>query len=327
MTGIALDIPSGSTAFELAEWVEGMLLISMQDSISRSAILAHFPAGQSPDSAEFGELLIEIERRSKVAPDVYPFRVSQESIVRVEADLDAAYELLVLLSMSESPFRLSSQYNLANSHFEFIIREALLHLGGPGAKCKRFGWPNDDGRPEHFPEAVEWIAEQMGLSCYNPKLIADDDDKDGGVDLVSWRPFADQSPSFPVWLTQCTVQAAFENKAKDIVGNRWMRMIDFGTPPAVVLSVPFAIPPEAKVRTTVNFTADIFLDRMRIAHCINPRPMMKLEPEYEALEIWVGKERAALVSMFDETADPSGPKPRLPKPKRPMRFNKSRGMP
>lgn len=316
MTAPMLEAPTDHTAFGLAEWVEIYMVLNDVDSLSRSALNRLFPAGQAPDGAEFDQLFGEVRRRAELAPELYPFRDREESVVR-EPDVDGRiYRLLLILSIEAAPFRLESRYNEINPAFELVTREALLsYMGGKG-KARRFGWPNGDGRPEHLGHAVEWLASEMELPVGVVWDDVDINDKDGGIDVAAWRPFADRSPSFSVWLAQCTVQASYERKAGDIKPEMWMAWIQFGQLPETVLSIPYAIPLEAKLRGQLKYSFNVVLDRLRLCELLEDPTSLSNFDEYSGITEWVtaeiSKTRAAL-------STPGAKAPRMAKRRRPRR--------
>ncbi|WP_146082996.1 hypothetical protein [Rathayibacter sp. AY1E8] len=300
MTEITLDPPANFSAFELAEWIEFHLLLNGLESISRSSIMQKFPAGQSPDAAEMDQLFSEIRRRSILCESLYPYREVDESIA-VDSEIDGrVYQLLLILSLRSAPFRLENRYNEINPAFELITREALISNLGDRARAVRFGWPSDDGRPERLDAAVTWLAKELGLSEGNTSGDIDSSDKDGGIDVVGWKPFSDGAPAFPVWLVQCTVQATYERKPSDVKPEKWMAWIKFGKPPGIALSIPYAIPPDAKIWGTLRWSAGLILDRLRLCEDLRTTDALLSHREHDELPAWIvleiAKIRAALLS-------------------------------
>lgn len=317
MTAALSEAPTDFTAFELSEWIEGHLFLNDLSSISRATISTFFPAGQGPDGAEIDQLFAEIRRRAEHAPSMYPFRAIDE-IIQIEESIDStAYFLLQILSIEGAPFRLENRFNEINPSFELITREALISYGGPSAQGRRFGWPNGDGRPEHLGDAVTWLADEMGLGVGVVSSEVDPDDKDGGIDVAAWSPFPDGSPSFTTYLAQCTVQMTYERKPGDVVPEKWIAWIRFGRAPEIVLSVPFAIPLNAKVRTELKYKVNVLLDRLRIVYLLD-RGSSRLDafPEYEYMREWTQTE---VVLTREALARPSGKQPRRPKIRKPIR--------
>ena len=312
------ETPTDFTPFELAEWLEMHLLINDAQSVSRASLTTYFPAGQAPDGAEIDQLFGEIRRRAEDAPSIYPFRAIDER-VEVDPNVDATvYFFLLVLSIAGAPFRTENRFNEANPSFELLTREALISYGGHGAKGVRFGWPNGDGRPEHLGDAVEWLAAAMGLGVGIVEDEVDSDDKDGGIDVAAWVPFPDKAPSFTSYLAQCTVQLTYERKPADVVPEKWVAWIRFGKAPETVLSVPFAIPLDAKIRTSLKYQVNLLLDRLRLAHLLDHGPnAVQSFPEHAHMREWTQQE---VIRTKAELSKPSGTRPRRPKQRKPLKL-------
>lgn len=310
-----IEKPSGSTPFELADWVELNMVLQDLSSVSRTTIVSLFASGQAPDGAELDELFAEIRRRASIAPSVYPFRAPANSI-HLDRVVDARiYRLLLALSVESAPFRKESRYGEVNPIFELVTREALLSYMG-GGEARRFGWPNGDGRPEHLADAVEWLAAEMGVPVGVVRDEVDEDDKDGGIDVAAWRPFADRASSFSVYLAQCTVQATYERKPADVEPKKWTAWIQIGRDPEIVLSIPYAIPPNAKVRSQLKYRANVLLDRLRICEMLESSNNLNKFPEYDAMKGWADKE---IQRTKDELTAGSKRKPRMAKTRKPLK--------
>lgn len=325
MTMVMLEPPTDYTAFELAEWLEIYMLLNGLTSLSRSGIGVLFPAGQSPDGAELDQLFGEVRRRADLSPTLYPYRVLEESVVRADHVDGRIYEFLLSLSIERAPFRVESRYNEVNPSFELVTREALIQYSGGGGQGRRFGWPNGDGRPEHLGKAVEWLASEMGLSVGVVWEDVDDDDKDGGIDVAVWKPFADRSPSFSVWLAQCTVQATYERKAADIQPEMWMAWINFGKAPEEVLCIPYAIPHDAKVRNHLKYSFNLVLDRFRLCELLDSHSNMQSFDEYETIATWIKAEKEKTRAALLAPPDPKKSKtPKIAKRRRPRRLSEAK---
>jgi hypothetical protein len=128
---------------------------------------------------------------------------------------------------------------LAEIAFERLGAKAMEGLLGEPASAVRFGWPSDEGRPPEFNLAIKWLAERMGIAPgagYRPPRR-----KDGGVDVVAWRPFPDRRSGFPVFLVQCTLQERIQDKALDIDTRIWSSWLTLDSEPSTVLAVPGTI--------------------------------------------------------------------------------------
>jgi hypothetical protein len=196
------------------------------------------------------------------------------------------YEFLLWLSISD---RYKEEYRVSEIEemFDNLVKKALLAYLGPGAQVLRFAHPSREGRPKGFKDAVNWLADKLDLptNSLDPRSAR----KDGGVDVVAWRPFRDTRSAFLIILCQCTVQARWAPKRYDIDLSLWRDWIAFGTSPLSAVAIPFAIPRSfddqwEEVRRTVS----IVFDRYRLGELLEPQQVEQLEE----MRAWVEAERA-----------------------------------
>lgn len=316
MTTPLLEVPTDFTAFDLAEWAETIMVLEGKGALSRTAIAALFPAGQGPDAAELDELLAEIRRRAEAALQAYPFRTHEESIVLNTEVNPTIYFFLLILSLESSPYRNENRFGEISPLLELLTREAMLAYLGEGAEATRFG-SGTDGRPVDLAAAVAWLAERMGLETLEEAIETDidRDDKDGGIDVVAWHSFADGAPSFSSFLVQCTTQATYERKPADVTPEKWSSWIRFGRDPSIGLSIPFAIPQDAKIRQRLRYSVNVLLDRLRICELLSGRDMSPLQKDLAQMRSWTTDE---IEKILTAVANPQKP-PRLAKPRRPRK--------
>ncbi len=149
----------------------------------------------------------------------------------------------------------------AATAFEDLVAHVAGQLHGDFGKARSFAFPSPIGRPREFPAAVRWLADEMGLrvgSAYRPPLR-----KDGGVDVVVWRPFPGAHSGFPVTLLQCTVGAELRRKARDIDVRMWSGWLALDIEPATALAFPFVLS-DATAWNELSRTTTV-LDRGRLA--------------------------------------------------------------
>lgn len=146
--------------------------------------------------------------------------------------------------------------------------------------------------------------------------VDDDDDEedlplrtysDGGVDVVAWHHFRDGRAGFPVLLAQCTVQAKWRPKTRDISTTLWRSWIDFPTRPQKVLVIPFAVPEGKAWWRDRNRLAGMILDRMRVSELLEECDDDWLIDLASERTEWLKKEREN-VAKDEEPAEPTEPK-------------------
>jgi hypothetical protein len=308
MTVPGLDPPASFDAWELANWIEETMVLSGDKSWSRTAILESFPSGSEPDQAEVDFGFAEIARRCDVAPDIYPFQIDETRSLVQRRDIDArVYEFLVIAGLAGAAYRKRSQHIKVNAMFDLLVREAIKnYFGGVGAEAVRFCYPTRDGRPKSLLKATPWLAKKMGLEIVTLRGL-DDDDKDAGVDVVAWRPFAGGGGAFEHVLMQNTLALDYKRKPGDITPTRWLKMIDFGVLPSIGLAVPFAVEPGSKDFARVSDQAMIVLNRLRLTEYLNGVDLSSY-PEWDSIGEWVPKQRAATLTALGKAAKSAGRK-------------------
>lgn len=226
----------------LADWIETTLLIRDGAQLGAGA-LQDMASTEVRASAPQLELALGVmRRRSELLGSSYPFEVHEWAVRAVEDSSASPYAALVLLTPGGAARQVvhsvpSSEMAVV---FERITERAVARLWGSEGRAIRFGWPSDVGRPPEFPLAVPWLAGRLGLQAgvgYRPPRR-----KDGGVDVVGWRPFPDGRSGFPIVLVQCTLQADILAKSRDVDARLWASWLVMDEEPATALAVPQTIP-------------------------------------------------------------------------------------
>jgi hypothetical protein len=206
-----------------------------------------------------------IKRRSEVLLDSYPFEVKSVGMVRRQDWNKLPYSFLLRISSSVShDFSLASDQNTERvESFEKLVVVAMQNLMGFGSKAIRFGFPSED-RPIEFPRAIEWLSNRMGIKsgeAYRPPRR-----KDGGVDVVAWRPFKDRRNGFPVYLVQVTCEKNFSHKIYDVDLRLWSGWLNLDSDPVSVLAVPTTISPGEEWNEISSRV--VVLERIRICELL-----------------------------------------------------------
>jgi hypothetical protein len=253
------------TAEGLADLVEvGMLSrgVSGLSAPEARELLAQ-AAGTRTESADMA--LNVMQRREGLLGGRYPFNISAVGVRLRKNAHDVPYTSLLLLSSRTSPFRMATG-GLAEAAtiLESLTCAAVRGLLGGPAQAVRFGWPSEHGRPREFPDAIRWLAAQMGVSVgssyRSPRR------QDGGVDVVGWRPFGDGQPGFPILLVQCTLERDFVHKSGDIDLRLWSGWLAFDIDPMAALAIPLTVASAEDWKEMA--TRVIVLDRLRLASLI-----------------------------------------------------------
>lgn len=255
----------------VADWIETSVLISASGHFGRDKLddLANVEINAAP--MKIAMALEVMSKRASTLGDCYPFVVSDLAVLRRASPLGSYYASLLHLtpnSVARQTVRATETAEMGEL-LEEIAETALANFWGVGGNALSFGYPSRHGRPEAFDQAVIWLARQIGLEPgrgYRPPRR-----KDGGVDVVAWRQFADRRPGFPVALAQCTIQAETFTKTTDIDLRLWASWLAMDSDPLSLLVLPGTIRaagPDWQQLTTVVMV----VDRVRLMDLLSRVP-------------------------------------------------------
>ena len=275
----------------IADWIESTVLTRGRP-ISRGALENAGMSDAGIPEEQIAGAVLRMKKRAEVLGAAYPIEIDQVSFRPASGKRENTYSVLLQLSPG-SPVRQlihSRPNDFMSILLETLAVDAMTSLLGPDSRALRFGYPSDVGRPEQFHQAIGWLADQMGIESgagYKPPRR-----KDGGVDVVAWRPFRDRRSGFPIYLVQCTMQRELFSKARDIDLRLWAGWLRFDVDPMTVLAVPGTISPgvdwdELAVRSLV-------LDRIRLSGLTPENPMLNDSSAKE----WVNSNYATLKDLL-----------------------------
>lgn len=284
--------PGVRDASALADWAESVVLVEERETLGRGPLRGRLGDAGPGDEVELGLLFSEVRRRHALANAVYPFRLTELGITRTHVD-PSVYEFLLTCSLEDASFRSEARWREANNILDWLTREALRTYLGGEAEAVLFSWPvaDSDGRPQSFDEAVTWLADKLNLPEGSGERTPWK--KDGGVDVVAWRPFKDGRSAYTIVLAQCTVRMKFEAKGRDIRLRKWGDWISFGSDPITALSVPFAVPATFLSWNEIRYDVTLILDRLRICEMLGTRDLTS-QGQFEEMLEWNRREREAL---------------------------------
>jgi hypothetical protein len=255
---------------EIADWIELSLLCG-DEKIVRIADLQRESDLYGLDDSGVSLASNVLTRRSKALGQHYPFVVDGRSI-RIEKDpLDTGYSFCLLNSLTQNLISWDTSFDFTSGaeEFEEFSLRAIRNWLGEDSEGVNFGWPSVDGRPERFHPAIDWLADRVGVktgSGFRPPRR-----KDGGVDLVVWRPFHDRRPGFPIFLVQCTVQQDFLSKGRDIDLRLWSGWLALERDPETILAIPRTVP--VGVLWDELTANNLVLERVRLVNSLGSHPI------------------------------------------------------
>lgn len=245
------------TAAEVADWVEYVAL-SRSTSFKRGDLKSavHLEGLSAPDVIE-EEVWDLLGRRSELLGSQWPLRavgsrIRRRSPAPVSLPL---YRFLCLLGFASSE---DKERRLFEVLVSVLVRQITsgpsLHLGAPASS----------GMDPSFRRRVERYVEDSGILKYEVKVAPLPDDKDLGLDVATWFPFADRRGVSLHYVVQCATGSDWEGKLSDLNLDVWSDHLHWGVTPVRVFAVPFLLLlPEAKwVRLARR--GGLILDRLRL---------------------------------------------------------------
>ena len=263
----------------VADAIELELLTGEANARPMSWVRGSSVASRDARSTDVDLAVSTLHRRAQLLGLKYPIEVTSAGLKR-RPGARSAYEAMLLVTTGSLSLTFPvAHLTSAAEMFEHIVTNATRVLLGDGARAIRFGYPGDPGRPPEFPQAIPWLVKQMKLK--GGTAYRDPARKDGGVDVVAWRPFPDGRPGFPIQLIQVTLERNFSHKAGDINARLWSLLLGLDVDPTSVLAIPRTLPEDKRWAEVA--TRAILLERLRIAGLCEAHPPLLGEQKWADL--------------------------------------------
>lgn len=279
----------------IADWIETVLVVRGARPLGLDPLHRFFETNHGLEPQMVSTGIREMGRRARLLGDHYPFKVN-EYAVRATSDAATSTYASAALMAPGGPVR--EYLNAAPDEamaviFENLVADATARIWGEPGQALRFGWPSRIGRPPEFDLAIRWLADKVGVEIgqgyRQPRR------KDGGVDVVAWRPFPDGRSGFPVLLVQCTLQENLTAKGMDVDTRLWGSWLAMDVDPTTAIATPVALPQGAVWNELA--LKYMVLDRVRLVGLAEPTVT-----DEEALE-WVSTTIAHLCEHMEEVRE------------------------
>jgi len=251
----------------LADWVEMATLQAADGNISVGDLLRVLrreaePRSQPKTEENATRAFLELARRSRVAGEHYPFRLTKQTVLSLGCDISQFTAYFFCLCLCTLPSTLSTS-TLKGRLFEVVATHALRHYMSGNAI--RFGFPRTE-LPPAFDGAVDKLCELIGEGGgFRPHPDDPGLPKDDKLDVVGWRSPRDGRPSQLLVFGQCAAGNDWQSKNSELspsafAGN-WIQ--ETISTPISAFFIPYCLPDWQWERERHQNT--LVFDRLRIA--------------------------------------------------------------
>lgn len=232
-TVIPIPLPGTQNPTILADWIEINTLLD-RDGVTSRQDLVDLLEDQSSEEQEdqvkesradilANSAFSEIERRVIAAAEGYPFELNGDKLQKKKKNA-LPYIFCLLISyfgLNRETIEPLWQQSRLTKKFEDLAAVAinfLLDNKKIKVKIRKFGYPRKwrgTTLNPHFPIALK----KLCLHCkeMNPKELAIANDcKDGGLDILAWKPFPDELKGSLIFWGQCAAGDNWEGKLEEV---------------------------------------------------------------------------------------------------------------
>lgn len=248
-TGIKRSVNEHNVELEACcDWLEASALFHGEDVAGSDVVdLLHeneFYADQDFAWEMIQDVFARIGNRRRLLGHGYPFVV--ENALRVRG-LDIwqafpAYAFCLLLSLTKSYPEWARSFGRNHapqgSLFERLAAESMSH-SLVGWKIHPTGWAPTANR--RLKALAEELASLLGEATGDISRWIGEAAKDGGLDILCYRPFPDNRVGAPVYLMQCASGNDWVDKLKSPDPDVWTKIITFAARPSKAFAMPFAL--------------------------------------------------------------------------------------
>ena len=184
-----------------------------------------------------------------------------------------------------------TNYSEQGNLFEKVVEEICSDLFS-GWTVYRAGWSPDNTK--NIPAIVDVLCEHLHTKgAINLDDWTDESEKDGGLDIVCYRKFADQREAMPTYFLQCASGKNWREKVHTPNPNTWQKYLDSAVQPGIAIVVPLVI--ESKELRKYGLRGQVvIIDRLRMLDVVHSNSLSL--PDDMNIEIidWVEKRAVTL---------------------------------
>ena len=172
------------------------------------------------------------------------------------------------------------QGNLFERVVELICPNLL-----PGWAIFRVGWSSNN--TQNIPQIVRELCSRLHTSgATDLSEWISPSAKDGGLDIVCYRPFSDEREAVPVFFLQCASGKSWRDKVKTPNADIWQKYLNSAVRPSTGIAAPFVVG-EKELRMAALTGQVIVFDRLRMLDAINAAGIVLAQDLLDELIDWM----------------------------------------
>jgi len=196
------------------DYIELISLVNNKNIITKSDIYEIFLDDNKIDNStdkwnsRISNWFQILDSREKLFKNFYPFYITKENSIILKSTLTNNYKLYIFLLLNSNQRYLDKKKNLLTSDFEELSLIALKNYLPLNAHSYRFGKSmlDYDRYRGKLSDKIDLLADDLKYKIqYEVDDFNENDNGDGGLDLVSWVSFEDDENqnNMQIILSQC----------------------------------------------------------------------------------------------------------------------------
>lgn len=266
-----LPLPEEVSVPVLADWAE-LWCLAEAGRASRAELARVLQDSLDGGGPSVDDVWMELGRRESLLAYRYPFEVSGAalSLTNWRREHLSYVALSLMASASTFYFARPAEWNTHARLFEHL--SALALEGYIQGRAVRIGWPRQGDVPVDFQDMILMLRDVLNEAGPGPSAFElMPNAKDGGVDVVAWKPFADSRAGQLIMLGQCAVGRGWATKLSDFSERIWNRLLEPAVPPVRAFLTPFT-GPDAGRWDGVCLEGGVVFDRLRLVEMVRRNP-------------------------------------------------------
>jgi hypothetical protein len=273
--------PSFNDIFYHCDFVEINALARKGRGLDKDYLEELYPKKTHDD---FTNLFSLIVARSNWYGEKYPFIVNYDDMrLTLKSDLTIGNKLYIFFLLCTRNEKVNYEGNVLESDFEYISTLALKKYLPEGAMVYHFGKSSysEDRYIGKLVDKLLLLANDIKcMPTFDAGDFSDHDTGDGGLDVVAWVPFTNDTHNYmniPVFLGQCAIGQNWTGKHYDV--EKMKDNIRFPVGTASMMYVSHDLRKDTgKFKSTVS-RAHMLFDRFRLVNqiCDDPVIMEKIK--------------------------------------------------